>query len=289
MNRGDAAVQAEINSPNYYLRVGDLEKFRPGRAKIDILRDVQWRGNFDTAATYKGKSVYTIMYLLVPDGANNGERGEWVSAIFMEGQFAKFVKPPSPQEDDLAVRYDSAYRRNMPYLKPTKVGDCKFLVRAVKINPVDISALEKQVRNMPAAPSHTDPGLTGAFLVLEPALSAKWDRERKTNVALRDQFNASRLRIGMTEREVESAFRAKPLESGKVEVDSEAHSYAIYGSNESFDILSDLHFANVVVVFRNGKVAIVRGIPAGHEWRRKLGETFIDLPKRNATGSSGST
>ena len=276
MKRGNATVQTEINSPNCYLRVVDLGKFRPGRAKSDVLRDVQWRGNFDTAATYKGKSVCTVIYLLVPEGANSRDSGEWVLAVFLDGQFTKFVKPPSPQEDDFVVRYDPAYERNMPYLKPTKVSDCKFVIQAVDSAPVDITALEKHARDTPAAPSHSDPGLTGVFLALQPALSARWKREAKINVALRDQFNASRLRIGMTEREVESVLKAKALESANVE----AGSYAIYGSNKSFDILSDLHFANILVVFRDGKVATIRSIPAGYEWRRKLSETSIDLPKR---------
>jgi hypothetical protein len=67
---------------------------------------------------------------------------------------------------------------------------------------------------------------------------------------LRDQFNAARLKIGMTESDVESVLKAKPIETGDVE----AGSFKIFGSTESFDIRPDLHYANVLAVFKDGKL-----------------------------------
>jgi hypothetical protein len=171
-------------------------------------------------------------------------------------------------------RYDQNYKREMLLSKPIKVMDYGLLVRAVESEPVNVVDLHKKLNAEPAVPSQTDAGLTAVFLGLKPALSVKWDREFKKNAALRDQFNASRLRIGMVEQEVESVLKAKPLESGRVD----AGAYRIYGSNESFDITSPLHFANIVVVFDKGKASVVRGVTAGYEWRHELGKMFNDLP-----------
>ena len=41
--------------------------------------------------------------------------------------------------------------------------------------------------------------------------------EQPLYAELRDQFNAARLKIGMTEMEVESVLKAKPIEAGEVE------------------------------------------------------------------------
>jgi hypothetical protein len=276
LDRGEKAppIQNSPRSANGLLYGGDIHKFQPGRSIDTVLKDVQWRGDFQAATTYKGKSVCSVMYMLLPDGATNNDRGEWVLAVFVDDKFTKFVTPPPPLPDDLKKRYDRMYERDMPYCKPIKVGDCKFLIRALESGPVNIVDLHKKLNSEPAAPSHVDPGLTAVFLAFKPALSVRWDRESKKNAALRDQFNASRLRIGMTGREVESVLRTEPLESGKVE----ARSYRIYGSNESFDIALPLHFTNVLVVFDKGKVSVVHSVAAGFEWRQRLAQRFIDLP-----------
>jgi hypothetical protein len=111
------------------------------------------------------------------------------------------------------------------------------------------------------------------------------EKDYLRNAELRDQFNAARLNIGMTESEVQAALKAKPLESGKVE----AGDYRIYGSNESVGDISSIsgtfrHFSNILVVFREGKAVAISSTPAGYDWRRKLGEATTDLPKRPAMG-----
>ena len=291
------AVATQLNSENYYLTARDFDKFRPGRPQGDVLKDVQWRGNFETATVYKGRSVCSIIYFLMPEGATGGELGErggeWLSAIFIDGKFAKFVKPPPPQKQDLETRYVPNYKRDMDFFKPIRVGDCRFLIRAVESPAVDIVALGKQVEENPPAPSQVDPGLTAAYLLLRATGRApgpdseKERKEHQRNAALREQFNASRLRIGMTEQEVEAVFRAKPLESGRVRMGS----YNIYGSNESVDITGTCHFANVLAVFDKGKLSLVEGVRVdyGDDWRQRLGERFIDLPKRVGSIASGSS
>lgn len=277
VDRGKTSFpHSELSSANYYLTADDLDKFRPGRLMGDVLRDVQWRGNFKTATTHKGKSICSITYFLLPRGATNGHAGEWVLAIFIDDKFVKFVKLQPALPDEMEEYYDRKYKRSRLRLKPIKVGDCRFLIRAVESAPIDIVDLEKEISERPKVPSHIDPGLTAVVLLLKPALDAKRDKEVKKNAALRDQFNAVRLKIGMTESEVESVLKAKPLESGKVE----AGSYEIYGSNESLDI-SRIHFSNILVVFKEGKVTAIYRVHAGYQWRRKLGELFIDLPVRH--------
>lgn len=273
--RKTSGLHTELTSANDYLDASDLEKFRPGRSKNDILKDVQWRGNFLMACMNKGKNVCAIAYKLLFDGPSS-DRGKVVWAIFVDDKFVKFV--PWQKGDMEEVPYEGTMRSRP---KPIKVGDCYgWLIRAVESAPVNIADLEKEVKSLAPPPSQIDPGLTAAWLILR-AMGATptpaTEDDYKKNAELRDQFNAARLKIGMTEAEVESVLKAKPLESGKVEVGS----YKIYGSNESFNIDNDysLHFWNVLVVFREGKVSVIYSFPARTDWRQKLRERFVDLPE----------
>ncbi len=270
-----SSLNTELTSAHNCLDVGELEKFRPGRPKRDILKDIQWRGHFLMASTYKGKSVCAIAYKVLSDDPSSGEEVVW--AIFVDDKFVKFV---SWQSGDMEVVVDdNGSRRSRP--KPIKVGNISWLIRQVNREPITIADLEKEVKALtPPPPSRIDPGLTAAYLLLKamgaaPKPATKDDY--KKNAELRDQFNAARLKIGLTEAEVESVLKAKPLESGKVE----AGSYEIYGSNKTFDINHSIRFSNMLVVFKEGKVSVIYDVRAGSAWRRKLGERFIDLPVRH--------
>jgi hypothetical protein len=281
---GKAAIspQRPLLSADYSLRGGDLDKFRPGRLIDDVLKDVQWRGNFQMAATYKGQSLCSIMYFLLPDGATTISKGHWVLAIFIDDKFTKFVELPEPLPDDLVKRYDRNYKRERSFYKSIMVGDCKFLMREAESEPANIVDLLRKLNAEPAAPSHVDPGLTAAYLLLRATgmvgtETSEDEKDRQRNVALRDQFNAARLKIGMTQSEVESVLNARPLESGNVE----SGSYKIYGSNTSIgteDIYHSLHFTNILVVFDKGKASIVRSVSACDDWHQRLAEEFSDLP-----------
>ncbi len=261
-------LHTEPSSAHYCLDAGDIEKFRPERSKNDILKDVQWRGDFEEASEYKGKSALAISYGLFGGPYRDGGRAVW--AIFVGDRFKKFVRWPEWDREEVVD--NNGKRRSRA--KPIKVGDFCRLIRAVESKPVNVAGLKKEVRAGAAPPKQTDMGLTAAYLALEPALSAKRNKEFKKNAVLRDQYNASRLRIGMTESEVESVLRAKAIESGRVD----AGSYKIYGSSESFDVDYMLHFSNILVIFKEGKVIGIYRAPAGYEWRRRLGELFSDLP-----------
>ncbi len=256
----------------------DIVKFRVARSMDDILRDIQWRGRLIMACEYEGKSIYAISYDLTKGHARHMERNpeaikDGVVAIFECGKFVKFVR--CPPGEMVEVDYKGA-KVSRP--KPIRVGDCRWLVTADRGKPVNVAVLQNEVNARPAAPSHVDPGLTIVWLALRPFLGAAFasDEDYKRNRALRDQFNAARLRLGMNVSDVEAVLRAKPLETGKVE----AGSYRIYGSNEAFEILDHLHFRNILVLFRQGKVVGVDTVPAGWEWRRVLGHLFSDLPVR---------
>ena len=83
--------------------------------------------------------------------------------------------------------------------------------------------------------------------------------------------------IGMTESDVQTILRAKPLESGKCKHGT----FAIFGDHQSFDIYFSVHYSNILVLFEEGKVSgIYSGetVPGGDDGLQELRNNFIDLP-----------
>lgn len=260
---GDRPIDAELTSANYLLTPEDYDEFRPGRPKDEILKALQWWGNFEEATEYKGKSVSAISYGLF--GGPFSDRGIAIWAIFVDDKFEKFVRWPEWDDGPLKI----------------KIGDHRMLIRAVESEPVNIAALKKEMEASPAPPSETDPGLTAAWLLLRETvgkqIEQQTEKEYKKNAELRDRFNASRLKIGMTGREVETVLGEKPITSGQVE----AGSYKIYGSTEYVGVDSYLHYSNILVVFQQGRLSgIYSGalVPGGKEGLRQMREWFTDLP-----------
>jgi len=264
---------AETLSANALLESKDLKSFRPDRAKEDILKEVQWRGNFEMSSPYKDGTATAISYSLFASILDDPS-GTSVVAVFIDEKFEKFVQFPGWEAVE-RIRDGETVR----VAKPMKVGDFSWLIKAVESDPVDVAELEKEWKSDEPTPSNVDPGLTATFLLLGPALSAQHEAQLRKNTPLRDQFNAAQLKMGFTVRDVERTFRAKPLESGAVG----PYNYSIYGSNELFGHLNEeVHFSNVLVLFREEKVTgIYSGwtVPAGFEWRQKLSELFSDLPE----------
>jgi len=130
------------------------------------------------------------------------------------------------------------------------IGDFSWLIEALDAPEVSVADLQKIDPKPPPAREHVDPGLTVVFLALSPARWARDQHDLAKNARLRDQFNAARLKLGMTEAEVESLFRAKPLEAGK----SAAGLFKVYGSDESNNRLPGLHYSNILAVFVDGKL-----------------------------------
>jgi hypothetical protein len=236
-----------LNSATHSLITADLAAFRPGRPMEEIFNETKWRGYFYMAAEHEGKAVYAIIYKIQSDDPKI-EGGIWVWAIFVDGKFIKFVRPPARLPNDNAKEIKESYEH--------------VLIRAMDAAPISVDKLKQEVKSLSPQPKNADPGLTIAYLVLramgaapgpEPRAS---EQEYLRNAALRDQFNAARLRIGMTRSEVEATLGTKPLRSGK----TKAGEYEVYGSNESFDINPWLHFSNILVTYRNGKVVGVRNL-----------------------------
>ena len=269
----EGQTKAEIASVDYFLGPEDFKKFIPGRSRDEILKDVQWRGNFEMATEYHGDEVSAISFGLFGGVFGSDSRGTILWAIFVGDKFQKFVKWPERNE------------------KPEKLSEFSVLLRAVEGEPVSISDLEKQ-EVKPAAPSKIDPGLTVAFLLFKPALDFAMKRNLKKNAKLRDQYNASRLKLGMTEKEVESVLKAKPIESGEFH----AGTWKIYGSTEMLDIINYLHYSNILILFKSGKISgIYSGstVPSRENGLRSLREavridgfvrrpSFADLPPSKA-------
>jgi hypothetical protein len=263
-----AAVQ--ISSANRLLGNDDVEKFRPGRPMDEILKEVQWRGNFEMACRHEGRGISGVSYELFTDDPT-GDGGEVVWAIFVDDKFQKFVEWPKPDMETV----EKEGSRYSQFIK-IKIGEFPRLVRADASKALNIPELAKQVAARPATPSHTDFGLAIAWLIAGHGNGKASEADYKRNAALRDQFNASRLKIGMTEPEIEAIFRAKPLQSGEVQ----AGRFEIYGSDESFDIVFSLHYSNVMVLFNEGKVIGIysgESVLGGQGWYQKLQELFVDL------------
>jgi hypothetical protein len=271
------AKLAKLDSAGEFIRFDDLDEFRPGQAKNEILKDLRWRAGYVTAAKCDGKSITAIDYDVYADGPGKG-RSEGVHALFVNDKFEKFIRWQIPDFDGTAWSPPRSRR----------IGDdCGWLTRAIRSKAVGVDELRKAVKSKKAPPEHIDPGLTAVYLGFRalglapgPPPPEKDPEKLRKNIALRDQFNAARLSIGMTESEVEATLKAKPLESGKVE----AGNYSIYGTNESFvvnDWLWFSPFSNILVVFRDGKAIAITSIRAMYEWHRDLEQTLIDLPKRD--------
>jgi hypothetical protein len=123
--------------------------------------------------------------------------------------------------------------------------------------------------------------LTIVWLLLQrangQAFKAASAQDYKRNAELRDQFNASRLSIGMTKSKVESVLRAKPIALAN----RGDTTFELFGSRESFNIVGSLHFSNILVVLRDGKVTGLysgESAPGGEQGMRAMREWFRGMP-----------
>jgi hypothetical protein len=207
-----------VMSAHDYLEVGDFVEFQPDRPKGDVLESVKWRGGLVAACLHEGRSICVVQYGVVFHfDREPNERELPINAIFIDRQFARFVLADNELSDEDRM--------------PVKVGDCKWIIKQLKREPVTIAEIKEQGKLLTPPPTHTDIGLTMVALMLGPGLPAPSRADYERNAALRDQFNAARLDIGMTETEVRGVFNAKPLESGVVGDGR----YSIYGSDETVE------------------------------------------------------
>jgi hypothetical protein len=269
-------IDSKATSIHRLLGPSDYVKFRVGRSKRDILDDVQWRGNVEMSCRLKGKSIFAVSFDLFSDGPTSGG-GEVVWAIFIDDKFDKFVRWPKWEMQ--LIEHNGSTRSEY---KPIKLGDFHRLLHAAESQGVTIEDLEKEFRAEGRAPCPIDPGLTIAYLLLRATVLhnvAATQEDYERNTSLRDRFNASRIDLGMTESQVETIFRAKPIRTDAWE----RGTFSIYGNRESFKISASLHYSNVIVLYEYGKVCGVYSgetVPGGDRGLNELPNIFVDLAAR---------
>ena len=244
-------IDPDVPSGHRILSARDIAEFKPGRSTDEILKSIQWRGNFEMGCEHNGKGLVAISYGLTREDylkspsivLSPESEEEVVWAIFVGDKFVKFVEWPEWLSNPaLGNKAEGTH---------TTIGDYDRLTKALESKPLDISRLEKDVKSRPEAPSQVDPGLTVAWLVLRGRFkTTEPGKQYKENAELRDRYNAARVRIGMDESEVQKTFVDKPIDSGK----TKSGEYKLYGSADSFDLVHSLHFSNVLIEYRAGKV-----------------------------------
>src|SRR5438552_1357484 len=81
--KAEQPSEKKLNSIHRLLGPSDYDKFRIGRSKDDVLKDVQWRGNFEMACRHKGKRIYGISFEFFSSYATRLD-GEVAWAIFID-------------------------------------------------------------------------------------------------------------------------------------------------------------------------------------------------------------
>jgi hypothetical protein len=225
----------------------------------EILKDVDWRGNLEMATEVNAHEIAAISYGIFGGPFNQDARGDIVWAIFVDRKFQKFVLWPD---------WGGA---------TVPIGDFSGLIRTYESDALNLRNMAEQAPETAAHAPDVDLGLTVVWLLNRERIEERRRGELERNEALRDQFNASRLQIGMSEKEVEELFGSQPLETGEWT----SGTYKIFGSDESFDIMPHLHYANVMILFVDGKlIGVYSGyaVPGGEQWRNGLQSNFHDLP-----------
>jgi hypothetical protein len=225
------------------------------------------------ACSHKGKRIYGISFEFFSSNATSLD-GEVAWAIFVDEKFQKFVRWPAGKMKD--VPYEGV-KRSVPV--PIRIGDFYRLIDAFESKPITVADLERDRKDRGEPVRPFDPGLTIVFLLVR-AVFGPIPNEKVfvLNSSLRDQFNASRLNIGMTEAQVNATFHDEPIYSGN----SEAGRFAIYGSHRSLDIIPPLHYSNVLVLYKDGKLTGIyagESIPGGDANLSSVRALFSDLPK----------
>jgi hypothetical protein len=252
-------LRPEKLSAHGFLSVADLTQFQKGRSKKEILESLQWRVYALDSSLFEGKAVEILTYRLLVNPPDLYKSATFF-AVFVDGKFEKFT--PWMGAELEYVPYHGTTRTRP---KPTRIDDYGWHMKVLATPAVTTEELREEAQSKRVIKKEVDWGLTVAMLLArigspDGLSNPKPDYAR--NAALRDQFNAARLELKMSEDEVERVLKAKPLESGEIE----GVTCKFYGSFESFSIKDAFHFSNVLVLFRDGKaISISSGDPRGEE------------------------
>ena len=251
-------MDPKITIPNYYLSFADLAAFRRGRAKRDVLEQIGWRAGPLWMARCDGKSVCVILYEVLPDKADD-RGGVAFLAVFSAGKFLKFIdwlprhEPRVPGDDS-----DRDGLANRQWL-----CDRRWFRRVLKAPSLTVEDIREKVASFQPPPKHTDYGLTLAWLLFGEKVrrSGSTAEDYQRNAVVREQLNAAKLDIGMTQNEIERILRAKAIHSERVECGR----LTTFGSKESLRVPRNVHYRNVLVLFKEGKADLIVTVPGG-DW-----------------------
>jgi hypothetical protein len=255
---GGAAKGA--NSVSAELDITQIDKFVPGRLMDEILRDLQWVGNFEMATEQHGKALATISFFIRPTKPVRFYTEVW--ALFVADRFVKFV--------DLGVEEPA---------HPIRVGTFPTLEIVAKRPSVATATIKQQIKDQEDSEPPFDSALAAAFVQARAKFADALRRQEEENAQLRDQFNAARLKLGMTKAEVAAMLRAKPLESGIVE----SGPFEIYGSTRPACSDPSRSYHNILALYRGDRLAGIYSGRSGPDLDRPPSpkpeeQVFIGLP-----------
>jgi hypothetical protein len=231
-------VEAGENSVSAEIDINQIDEFRRGRLMDEILRNLPWVGNFEMAGVQNGKPLTAISFEVRPTKNWTGRFNKTIWAVFVDERFVKFV-------DMESVDILSTY--------PIRVGTFPALQFAAKQPSLPNETIKKQIKAIIDNEPPPDPAIDLPRIYAEArAKNAEaLRRMEKENAQLRDQFNAARLKIGMTKAEVSAKLKDKPLESGVLE----SGAFEIYGSTKPACAASSRAYHNILVLYRDDRLA----------------------------------
>jgi hypothetical protein len=257
-----------LDRPSAYdiLNSGDLCHFQEGVDLSVIMEKINWRGNFEYSTIIDNEAVTGIGFrysVADPEGLH----GPNILAIFKDYRFLKFTEYPNPSEKSL-IRF----------------SELREALAAPAVSPIELweKYTERYKRLVESAAA--EPGIEIQSMILGPMLKAFLSKsgkdsasfaDYKKNVELRDQFNASRLRLGMTSIQIMAALKCdQSLAIGQID----GMKYEIYGSTAYIDKMSSyIHFQNVMVIFNDDKATGIYGVFEGPRGIDVMHEQYPEL------------
>jgi hypothetical protein len=257
-----------LDRPSAYdiLNPDDLRHFQEGVELTLIMEEIKWRGNFAYATIIDNKAVAALEFrysVADPEGLH----GPNIIAIFDDYKFSKFTSCPSRSKDSLRL-----------------FSELREALAAPAVSPIDIWNEYTISYKRLAKSAASEPGIEMQSMILGPMLQAFMRKsgkdsasfvDYKRNAELRDQFNAARLRLGMTSREIKAVLKCdQPLEIGQID----GMKYEIYGSGVDFGKISSyISYQNVLIIFDDKEAIGIYGIPGGSQGVDAMHEAYPNL------------
>jgi hypothetical protein len=231
------------------LDLTEMQSFRPGRSKAEILKEIHWVGNFEMATEDHGKTLAAMSFnVCVEDQVF----GDFLWAIFVDDKFVKFVDSPA-KSTPVGEGKDLKFIDSPVKIKfPIPVGSFEPLLRIAGQNPISVKKFKQELEAYAEEDRkrHPDPFLTALAEKIGPQLVATNKPLEEKNTRLRDQFNAAKLKLGMTKAEVAAMLKSEPLDTGKLE----AGSFEVYGSTDFAPFIEALHYHNIFALYHGDRL-----------------------------------